>query len=289
MSNLDKAVRTAVSGVWSQIKITAGSIAEASIASATASVKQTVSRGPMTALFSACGERALSLLSLKYNDSGARPKALQAFMQSVYTKTLDTAREAGKDEHKRQVASGQEPVLTQTAMGKAARKGVANKRTDMENFLQCVLSPEHRDNAIAMATPYSDPPNPADPTYAERSEVWEAPKREAILASTMVVNVGIEAPYTEASSLHYITQDLTELPQSKRGKFVYATLSYGSGDDLEEVEVRLQQMPLPEMYLRLEADAAKSARYRTRCIASVRGIKADHTPDECRIVYEKSA
>ena len=286
MSNLDKAVRTAVSGVWSQIKITAGSIAEASIASATASVKQTVSRVHMTALFSACGERALSLLSL---DSDARPKVLQAFMQSVYTKTLDTAREAGKDEHKGQVADGQVPVLTQTEMGKSARKGVANKRTDMENFLQCLLSPEHQANAIAMATPYSDPPNPADPTYAERSEVWEAPKREAILASTMVVNVGIEAPYTEASSLHYITQDLTELPQSKRGKFVYATLSYGSGDDLEEVEVRLQQMPLPEMYLRLEADAAKSARYRTRCIASVRGIKADHTPDECRIVYQASA
>jgi len=286
MSNLDKAVRTAVSGVWSQIKITAGSIAEASIASATASVKQTVSRVHMTALFSACGERALSLLSL---DSDARPKVLQAFMQSVYTKTLDTAREAGKDEHKGQVADGQVPVLTQTEMGKSARKGVANKRTDMENFLQCLLSPEHQANAIAMATPYSDPPNPADPTYAERSEVWEAPKREDILASTLVVNVGTEAPYTETSNLHYITQDLTELPQSKRGKFTYATLSYGSGADTEEVEVRLQQMPLPEMYLRLEADAAKSARYRTRCIASVRGIKADHTPDECRIVYEKSA
>ena len=286
MSNLDKAVRTAVSGVWSQIKITAGSIAEASIASATASVKQTVSRVHMTALFSACGERALSLLSL---DSDARPKVLQAFMQSVYTKTLDTAREAGKDEHKGQVADGQVPVLTQTEMGKSARKGVANKRTDMENFLQCLLSPEHQANAIAMATPYSDPPNPADPTYAERSEVWEAPKREDILASTLVVNVGTEAPYTETSNLHYITQDLTELPQSKRGKFTYATLSYGSGADTEEVEVRLQQMPLPEMFLRLERDAAKSARYVTRCKASVRGIKADHTPDECRIVYQASA
>ena len=286
MSNLDKAVRTAVSGVWSQIKITAGSIAEASIASATASVKQTVSRVHMTALFSACGERALSLLSL---DSDARPKALQAFMQGVYTKTLDTAREAGKDEHKGQVADGQVPVLTQTEMGKSARKGVANKRTDMENFLQCLLSPEHQANAIAMATPYSDPPNPADPTYAERSEVWEAPKREDILASTLVVNVGTEAPYTETSNLHYITQDLTELPQSKRGKFTYATLSYGSGADTEEVEVRLQQMPLPEMFLRLERDAAKSARYVTRCKASVRGIKADHTPDECRIVYQASA
>ena len=286
MSNLDKAVRTAISGCWSQIKITAGSIAEASIASATASVKQTVSRVHMTALFSACGERALSLLSL---DSDARPKVLQAFMQSVYTKTLDTAREAGKDEHKGQVADGQVPVLTQTEMGKSARKGVANKRTDMENFLQCLLSPEHQANAIAMATPYSDPPNPADPTYAERSEVWEAPKREDILASTLVVNVGTEAPYTETSNLHYITQDLTELPQSKRGKFTYATLSYGSGADIEEVEVRLQQMPLPEMFLRLERDAAKSARYVTRCKASVRGIKADHTPDECRIVYQASA
>ncbi len=286
MSDLDKAVRTAISGCWSQIKITAGSIAEASIASATASVKQTVSRIQMTSLFHVCGERATSFLSL---DSNARPKALQAFMQGVYTKTLDTAREAGKDEHKRQVASGQVPVLTQTEMGKSARKGVANKRTDMENFLQCVLSPEHRANAIAMATPYSDPPNPADPTYAERSEVWEAPKREDILASTLVVNVGTEAPYTETSNLHYITQDLTELPQSKRGKFTYATLSYGSGSDIEEVEVRLQQMPLSEMFLRLEADDQKSARYVTRCKASVRGIKADHTPDECRIVYQASA
>ena len=286
MSDMDKAVRTAISGCWSQIKVTAGSIAEASIASATASVKQLISRIHMTSLFHVCGERATSLLSL---DSNARPKALQAFMQGVYTKTLDTAREAGKDEHKRQVASGQVPVLTQTEMGKSARKGVANKRTDMENFLQCVLSPEHRANAIAMATPYSDPPNPADPTYAERSEVWEAPKREDILASTLVVNVGTEAPYTETSNLHYITQELTDLPRSKRGKFTYATLSYGSGADTEEVEVRLQQMPLPEMFLRLEADAAKSARYVTRCKASVRGIKADHTPDECRIVYQASA
>ena len=286
MSDMDKAVRTAISGCWSQIKITAGSIAGASIASATASVKQRISRIHMTSLFNVCGERALSLLSL---DSDAPPKVLQAFMQGVYTKTLDTAREAGKEEHKRQVADGQVPVLTQTEMGKSARKGVANKRTDMENFLQCVLSPEHQANAIAMATPYSDPPNPADPTYAERSEVWEAPKREDILASTLVVNVGTEAPYTETSNLHYITQDLTELPQSKRGKFTYATLSYGSGADIEEVEVRLQQMPLPEMFLRLERDAAKSARYVTRCKASVRGIKADHTPDECRIVYQASA
>ena len=62
MSDMDKAVRTAISGCWSQINVTAGSIAEASIASATASVKQTISRIQMTSLFHVCGERAILLV-----------------------------------------------------------------------------------------------------------------------------------------------------------------------------------------------------------------------------------
>jgi len=283
MAKMAKEVVSALASIWPQIKVTAGSIAGASIASASASVKQRLSRHQMTALFSSCGEAVQSFLAL---DRNVRLERIQEFMQGAYTKTLDHARECGKDEHKNQVALGLDPVISQTDMGKASRKGVSNRRVDMENFTQCLMSDDHRDDALDMATPYSDPPNPAEPSYKERAEVWFAPKREEILASTLIVNVGIEAPYTETSNLHYITEDLTDLPQVKRGKFTTATLSYGSGDDLEEVEVRLQQMPLPEVFVRLERDAAKSARYVTRCKASVRGIKADHTPDECRIVYQ---
>ena len=286
MAKPAKVVVSALSGIWGQIKLTAGSIAEASIASATAAVRQLKSRHDMIALFNACGEAAQPLLAEP--DSDVRLAHVTAFMQGAYTQTLDEAREVGKREHKRQVKAGLEPVLTQTAMGKSSRKGVSNRRVDMENFTECILSDDHRAAALAMATPYADPPIAGEPSWEERSAVFFAPRREAIMASDLVVNVGLEAPYTETSPLHYITVNVGDLPQRKRSKFVYAALSYCAGDTEETVEVRLTTMPLSEVFTRLEGDAAKSSRYVTRCKAAKRGIVADFVPDGLHIVYEAS-
>jgi len=287
---LGKEVCNALSGIMATVESAASRIAKASNESASVAKQRETSHHEMIKIFHECGKAAQPLL-VKTNPK-IRENLLSDFMRAVYTHALGTAREIGKQFHRDSLARGDVPNRSQMEMGKSACKNVHNKTHHMENFTECLLSDDHRDHALAMAMPFTGARG--EPTYQERVAVFRHPKRERILASKVTENVGLVAPYTASALIYRITQPLNDLTQRTEGKFTYADLSFGAGENREDFEVRLDQMPIGELYLRLKRDisdpiterVAGAGRYYARTHASVRAIEEDFALVSTLLFYD---